>query len=179
MSSRGRGRVILATFLLSLFVALAMALPERGGTALDAMASEWLQSRATDRGAIVFTWNSWLGDTALTGLLVAAVVILLVRRRWTAAVTVVVASVAAPLIDVALKQLFQRGRPDHAVEFITGTIWSFPSGHAMSSLVGYGWWRTSVGSRSAIRAAGLPSCSPRVSSSSPSGSVACTSASTT
>ena len=130
-----RGR--LAVVLLSCFAAIAIALPARGGTAIDVLASEWLQSRASDRGTIVFTWISWLGDTALPGLLLAAVGILLYRRRWTAATTVVVASVGAPLLDAVLKRVFQRGRPEDAIEFITGMTWSFPSGHAMSSLVGY------------------------------------------
>lgn len=138
MRLHGFGRVILAALLLSAFAAIAVALPARGGTGLDVVVSEWLQARATDGGGIIFTWISWLGDTALTGLLLAAVLILVYRRRWTAAAAVVITSIAAPFIDVALKQVFQRGRPDHAIEFITGTTWSFPSGHAMSSLVGYG-----------------------------------------
>lgn len=132
-----RGRGILAGVLVSSFAAIAIALPARGGTALDVLASEWLQTRATDAGSILFTWVSWLGDTALPGLVLAAVIILIYRRRWTAAATVVIASIGAPLIDAVLKRVFQRGRPEDAIEFITGTTWSFPSGHAMSSLVGY------------------------------------------
>ena len=138
MTLYGRGRVILAALLLGAFGAIAVALPERGGTGLDVLASEWLQARTTDAGAILFTWISWLGDTALTGLVIAAVLVLAHRRRFTAATTVAFASICAPFIDVALKQVFQRGRPDHAIAIITGTTWSFPSGHAMSSLVGYG-----------------------------------------
>lgn len=133
-----RGRLFLAAFLLSAFALIAVSLPPRGGTALDVVVSELLLAHETDLGSIAATWISWLGDTALSGLLVAAVGILLYRRRWSAAATVAIASVSAPLIDVALKQIFHRGRPDHAVEFITGTTWSFPSGHSMSSLVGYG-----------------------------------------
>jgi undecaprenyl-diphosphatase len=130
-------RVLVAAILASLFAAIALALPDRGGTALDVLASDWLQTRATDAGSIVFTWISWLGDTALPGLLLAAVIILVYRRRKTAAATVVIASVGAPLLDAVLKRIFQRGRPEEAIEFITGMTWSFPSGHAMSSLVGY------------------------------------------
>lgn len=104
----------------------------------DVGVATWLERHATDYGAFVFTWISWLGDTALSGLLVAAVVMLAYRRRWIAAATVTVASLGAPLINVELKQLFHRGRPDYAIEFLAGTTWSFPSGHAMSSFVGFG-----------------------------------------
>jgi undecaprenyl-diphosphatase len=38
-----------------------------------------------------------------------------------------------------LKMIFQRGRPETATEFITHQTWSFPSGHAMNSLIGYGF----------------------------------------
>jgi undecaprenyl-diphosphatase len=131
-------RLVLIALLIGAFGALARAIPDSGGIAFDVAVANWLAAGATDTGVIVFTWISWLGDTALAGLLVAAVLLLLYRRRWAAAITVVIASVGAPLIDIALKPIFHRGRPDYAVELITGPTWSFPSGHAMSSLVGFG-----------------------------------------
>jgi undecaprenyl-diphosphatase len=79
-----------------------------------------------------------MGDTALAGMLLVAVVILAHRRRWAAAVTVVIASLGGMMIDASLKSVFHRARPDYAVELITGPTWSFPSGHAMASIVGFG-----------------------------------------
>jgi undecaprenyl-diphosphatase len=38
----------------------------------------------------------------------------------------------------ALKAIFQRGRPVFEDPFIVEASWSFPSGHAMASLIGYG-----------------------------------------
>ena len=138
MTPHGRRRSILVALLLGAFAAIAVALPAKGGMALDVAAANWLEALHTDFAEIGFTWISWLGDTALAGLLLAAVVILLYRGRRIAAATVTLASIGAPLIDIALKPIFHRGRPDYAIELITGPTWSFPSGHAMSSLVGFG-----------------------------------------
>ncbi|MES2176285.1 MAG: phosphatase PAP2 family protein [Gemmatimonadota bacterium] len=135
---QGVGGIVLATLLLCAFAALARAIPERGATVLDAMVVNWMNHHQADGFATFFTWVSWLGDTALTGLLAVAVVILIHRRRWAAAATIPVASIGGMYLDIALKTLFHRGRPDAAVEFIAGTTWSFPSGHSMASLVGYG-----------------------------------------
>ena len=41
-------------------------------------------------------------------------------------------------LDAALKHIIQRPRPIYAAAFLHGTSYSFPSGHAMESLVGYG-----------------------------------------
>jgi membrane-associated phospholipid phosphatase len=135
---RGRRRLILVALLLGAFAAIALALPDKGGMALDIVVANWLRDHSTDAGDTIFTWVSWLGDTALSGLLCAAVVILVHRRRWNAAATVALATLGGMLLDIALKRIFHRGRPEYAIEFITGLTWSFPSGHAMASLVGFG-----------------------------------------
>src|ERR1039458_4473164 len=41
-------------------------------------------------------------------------------------------------LDASLKHIIQRPRPIYAAAFLHGTSYSFPSGHAMESLVGYG-----------------------------------------
>ena len=45
---------------------------------------------------------------------------------------------AGGLLNDALKSLFQRQRPQFPNPFVTEVSWSFPSGHAMGSLIGYG-----------------------------------------
>ena len=42
------------------------------------------------------------------------------------------------LLDEVLKQVVQRPRPPSAAAFLHHYSWSFPSGHAMGSLIGYG-----------------------------------------
>lgn len=45
---------------------------------------------------------------------------------------------AGCLLNDALKSFFQRHRPEFSNPFVTEPSWSFPSGHAMGSLIGYG-----------------------------------------
>jgi undecaprenyl-diphosphatase len=120
------------------FERLVHVLPVKGGTRIDDAVAHALLSIQDDAGIMVFTWISWMGDTALAGMLLVAVVILAHRRRWAAAVTAVIASLGGMMIDASLKSVFHRARPDYAVELITGPTWSFPSGHAMASIVGFG-----------------------------------------
>ena len=42
-------------------------------------------------------------------------------------------------LNYGLKTLFHRGRPEYSSEFIHRASWSFPSGHAMDSLIVYGF----------------------------------------
>jgi membrane-associated phospholipid phosphatase len=59
-------------------------------------------------------------------------------RRWLAAAWVIIAASGA-LLNEAVKRLAQRPRPSEIFEPIMNeTSFSFPSGHAMGSLVGYG-----------------------------------------
>jgi undecaprenyl-diphosphatase len=79
-----------------------------------------------------------LGSPAVLGLTVLAVGgFLLLQGKWRMALFVMVASFGGWFINGALKQLFQRPRPDvvsHLREVVT---MSFPSGHALQSAVVY------------------------------------------
>jgi len=73
----------------------------------------------------------------------------------------VAALAGGSILDAALKHIIQRARPIYAAAFLHGTSYSFPSGHAMESLVGYGmlayflvvFWATRRHSQVAIIAA--------------------------
>ena len=90
----------------------------------------WLVSGALDITA--------LGSATVLGLTVAAVAgFLLLQGMWRRALFVTLATFGAWFINAALKQLFQRPRPDvvpHLREIMT---MSFPSGHALQSAVVY------------------------------------------
>jgi membrane protein DedA with SNARE-associated domain/membrane-associated phospholipid phosphatase len=94
---------------------------------------------ATPMGVAVAKGVSLLGSPgfiAAWGLVVVG--LLLVRRRdlllggWVAALA------GGGLLDIALKRVFHRTRPVWDVPLLTAVGWSFPSGHAMGSLVAYG-----------------------------------------
>jgi len=108
------------------------------------------ETREFDR-AVMFAMQrgpSWLGDvarditslggaTVLVLLSVGAIGYLLMNRRWRAALFVTVSVAGGSLISAALKEIFDRPRPDllpHAVEVTSA---SFPSGHAMLAMTTY------------------------------------------
>jgi undecaprenyl-diphosphatase len=90
----------------------------------------WLRGAAIDITA--------LGSAAVLGLAVAAIVgFLLLQGLRRTALFVFAASAGGWLLNGALKELFQRARPDvvpHLREVLT---LSFPSGHAMTSAAVY------------------------------------------
>jgi len=49
------------------------------------------------------------------------------------------------LLDAVLKLVIRRPRPPYAAAFLHDYSWSFPSGHAMGSLVSYGMPLTVAG----------------------------------
>jgi undecaprenyl-diphosphatase len=63
---------------------------------------------------------------------------LLERRQYFLLGGWVAAVAGGGLLDLALKRVFHRTRPTCDVPLLTAKGWSFPSGHAMGSLVAYG-----------------------------------------
>lgn len=77
-----------------------------------------------------------LGDSLnMTLIAVAVIAACLWRRRWHAAAFMAVAPGGAALLNLGLKLLFQRARPDASSLYLIETpgSFSFPSGHAMGS----------------------------------------------
>jgi undecaprenyl-diphosphatase len=90
----------------------------------------WLMGAALDITA--------LGSATVLGLTVAAVAgFLLLQGMWRTAIFVTLASFGGWFINGALKQLFQRPRPDVVPHLREVMSMSFPSGHAMTSAVVY------------------------------------------
>ena len=121
------------------FFAIADEVPEKGLMARgDIAATAWLQNHGTEAGKTIFSAISFLGAQVLIGLLVITAVALLARRDWRRLAVLCVTCGGGALLDVALKDSFHRARPSFASEFIRNASWSFPSGHAMNSLIVYG-----------------------------------------
>ncbi len=60
------------------------------------------------------------------------------RGRRTAALAVLLVQGGGGLLNLTLKSLVKRPRPPGSELVLHGFSWSFPSGHAMGSLIGYG-----------------------------------------
>ena len=79
-----------------------------------------------------------LGGVAFLFLLTAAVVgFLVMQRRWGAIGLLLAAVLGGELIDLALKSLFERPRPQVVKHLSHAALTSFPSGHSLSSAVVY------------------------------------------
>lgn len=90
----------------------------------------WLLSAALDITA--------LGSATVLGLTVLAIVgFLFLQGRWRMGLFVLVASFGGWFINSALKQWFQRPRPDVVPHLREVMTMSFPSGHALQSAVVY------------------------------------------
>src|SRR5215472_8630140 len=82
---------------------------------------------------------TWLGSDGVLGAVIgAAAVGLALRRRWRLAIYVLVTGAGALVLDPVLKSLAGRLRPVVAHPIAHGTGSSFPSGHALGSIVCYG-----------------------------------------
>jgi undecaprenyl-diphosphatase len=75
---------------------------------------------------------------AMTALALFGALGLLVNGRRLLALVWVIAPAGGGLLDAGLKVFFERPRPEFRDPAISETTMSFPSGHSMGSLIGYG-----------------------------------------
>lgn len=75
----------------------------------------------------------------MTALALLVVGVLVAQRRRAMAIGGIVAQGGGAIINEVLKQLVHRPRPLGAQPYLYGHSWSFPSGHAMGSLIGFGF----------------------------------------
>ena len=108
-------------------------------TPFDLTWLDWFHGHATSTGLQIFGAISWLGSPAMmTALGLVVALVLLCRRHmlllggWAATL------VGGGVLEMTLKHIIQRPRPVYASTFLHGTSFSFPSGHALGSLVVYG-----------------------------------------
>jgi len=108
-------------------------------TLFDVTLLNWLHARATPAGYAVASAVSLLGSPAALGAVaLGGSLLLAIRRQWIILGGWVAAFAGGGLLDVLLKVVIRRPRPPYAAAFLTDSSWSFPSGHAMGSLIGYG-----------------------------------------
>ncbi|GAC1648755.1 MAG: hypothetical protein NVS4B3_04800 [Gemmatimonadaceae bacterium] len=121
------------------FAAIAEDIPEQGRLIrLDLAVNGWFHTHASAAGDRIFSMVSWVGGPALLAVGLIAAITLAYWRDWLRLLLWVVALGGGTLLDLLLKSSFRRARPEFAAQFLHTNSWSFPSGHAMSSLIGYG-----------------------------------------
>ncbi len=108
---------------------------------VDHRAAAWLNSLVAGHAPVVRVVKAvtWLGSGGVLWTLTgAAAVVLAIRRRWRLVIYLLVTGAGELTLDPVLKALVGRLRPVVAHPIAYGTGDSFPSGHALGSLVCYG-----------------------------------------
>ena len=106
---------------------------------LDLLFSNTLADTSSKSVLRVFAAITHLGDPlTLTVLCVLVALLLLYRHQCWLAAGWVLAIAGNALLNPALKGIFARSRPVHDQALVFADGWSFPSGHASSSVVAYG-----------------------------------------
>jgi len=125
---------------LALFALLADAVTDQEAiTSLDLRFDNNLHAHASPLGVTIAKAVSFIGGpTAMAALMVVGAIYLLVRREKLLLYGWLVAFIGGGALDWALKTIFQRDRPSFPNPFVHVLGYSFPSGHSMGSLIGYG-----------------------------------------
>jgi len=108
-------------------------------TQFDTALLDWLHAHATPTGYAIFHAITLLGSAVtLTVVALGVGLLLAARRQWILLSGWLAAFAGGGLLDAVLKLVIRRPRPPYAAAFLHHYSWSFPSGHAMGSLIGYG-----------------------------------------
>ena len=128
---------LLLVVAVTVFVALSEEIIAGGEIArFDAAFARALHNEKSPEWERLFAAVSWLGSRpvlAVATLVVATALIL--RHRTIFAIAWLAAQAGGGLLNLALKETFERTRPEFADPMLASSSWSFPSGHAMGTFI--------------------------------------------
>jgi undecaprenyl-diphosphatase len=132
--------IVLSLLALGLFGEIAENVVGRDDlTRFDVDLADKLHRTATPAGVTLFKTITWLGSFPVMLVIGLAIGIFLLQRGQRRILAGWVIGLAGgSLLNLALKAMFHRPRPQFDVPITLANGWSFPSGHAMGSLIGYG-----------------------------------------
>jgi membrane-associated phospholipid phosphatase len=134
--------VAIAAFLQSVATFALLAQAYADGYAIvqvDARLANALHANLVPSATTALSAVTTLGSTAVLALVVAAAAAYLVPRQLgREAALLTVTLVGAQLLTWILKAIFERPRPNFEDPVATASWFSFPSGHALSSVAVYG-----------------------------------------
>jgi len=125
----------------ALFVYLADEIGEQAWlTQVDLAGAEFFHDHGTSWAVRLFEAITFFGNASTLGVIgLVTALVLSFQRRWFLLLGLVVALIGAGELNVILKGISQRLRPQLPDPWVTPPGWSFPSGHAMGSFVTYGF----------------------------------------
>ena len=127
-------KLTLGTFLILSFYELADEVRDGETLAFDETVLRWFNNLSTPWLDSFFLNVTGLGGVAFvaaTGIALTA--FMAARRRWRDMWVVIIGLGGAALLNIILKLLFERVRPDLWEQLVVETSFSFPSGHSMAS----------------------------------------------
>ena len=105
----------------------------------DERVLQWMQAHATtgltEFLLFITTWHNTVGILAMTALLA---IYLAYKRAWDWVLRLLLTVPLGMLLNVLLKNLFERHRPTPDHPLVTLMTYSFPSGHVASATLFYG-----------------------------------------
>jgi undecaprenyl-diphosphatase len=131
--------VIVGLIAVAIFAAFAAAVQAGWTQTIDERTLSWLQARRAPALDKIMLTITTLGDGVVRWMVVfvASLFLWLTRHHWSVYM-LFIALVGGILLNQALKGAFNRPRPSVVVGLDPVTSLSFPSGHAMVSLITYG-----------------------------------------
>jgi len=107
-------------------------------TKFDLTLANWLHSLATPTATTICVLISSLGEPVLAVVALIVAIVYALQRQWLHVGTWVVALVGGEALNQVLKHIIARPRPVFAQPLIPESGYSFPSGHALESVIAYG-----------------------------------------
>jgi len=141
-------RIALLAALIIIFFVLAREVRQQDTLSFDELTLREINQHADLQFDRFFAGVTQLGGVFAGVLItVALATIFALRKQWRRVLIVVAGMGGVLILNVSLKLLFERVRPDLWQQIVVETSFSFPSGHAMASaglafLIGYFVWRS-------------------------------------
>jgi membrane-associated phospholipid phosphatase len=138
---RGGQAILMLLVSAVVFLGLSFAIHQPGVEELDLRFTHWVQGFHNRAATAVMAAFSFLGNTLTLIVQAALVLVWLTRRGMPMAGWLSVISLLGLLLNVLLKEIVGRPRPDGSlVSVLLPTVGlSFPSGHAMAAMMFYGF----------------------------------------
>ena len=106
----------------------------------DIAAASSIHGAATPSGTKIFLAITNIGSPpVMAAIAVIGTLVMLLKKHRLLAAAWGAAAAGGAVIDYVLKNTVHRTRPEYGAAFLHGTSYSFPSGHAMGSMIGYGF----------------------------------------
>lgn len=130
---------VIVVFCLCLFMVLANNFYSPGVVFFDEKFTEFVMDFWTSGFIIFFSWITYLGEIrVVVALLLVIALLFVIKKQWFYLIAFLGAIGGGEIILYLVKNTLQRPRPDLNGIISLGSGFSFPSGHAMISIIFYG-----------------------------------------